>query len=104
MFTTLPSLAIYSAQAPPADVCTLHARGGAVDLFRDRSLESEILDYIVPGAYHPVIARTADGWYRVDARGAYGPAAGETPPETAWISDQYPIGLSGPCADVPLIP
>jgi hypothetical protein len=104
MFTSLPSFAIYSAQAPPADVCTVHARGGAVDLFRDRSLDSETFAYIVPGAYYPVLARTGDGWYRVDARGEYGLAAGGTPSETAWISDRYPIGLSGPCADVPLIP
>jgi hypothetical protein len=104
MFASLPSFAIYSGQAAPADVCTVHARGGAVDLFRDRSLESEILAYIVPGAYHPVIARTDDGWYRVDPQGAYRLAAGETPSDTAWLTDQYPIGLSGPCADVPLIP
>ena len=104
MVTSLPSFAIYSGRAPPADVCTVRTSGGAVDLFRERSLDSENFAYIIPGSYHPVLARTGDGWYRVDARDAYAPADGGTASETGWISDRYPIGLSGPCADVPLIP
>ena len=102
--TSLPSFAVYSGQAPPADVCTIRSTSiGVVDLFREPSLDSENFAYIIPGVFLPVLGKTADGWYLIDAQGSYDLASGGTASGKGWVSERYALGFSGPCADVPTI-
>ena len=104
--TSHPSYTIHTGEAPPSHVCTLRSTGvGSVDLFYEPYFESGIYAYVNPGTYHPVLGRSDDGWYQVDAQGAYDMGSGEAASWTGWASTRhYPIGLSGPCADVPFIP
>ena len=102
LISSPPSLALYSGQALPDDVCTIRSTSvGVVDIFRERSLDSENFAYITPGTYQPVLEKTADGWYWIDATGAYDLASGQNASGTGWVTDRSPIGLFGPCADVP---
>lgn len=103
--TSHPSHRIHTGEAPPAHVCTLRSTGvGIVDLFYEPYFESGIYAYINPGTYHPVLGRSDDGWYQVDAQGAYDKGSGGAASGTGWASTRhYSIGLSGPCADVPFI-
>jgi len=104
MVTSLPSFALYSGQALPDDVCTIRSTSvGVVDIFREHSLDSENFAYITPGTFQPVLGRTPDGWYWIDAVGAYDLQSGEVASGTGWVSDRSPIGLFGPCADVPVV-
>jgi len=102
--TSLPSFALYSGQALPDDACTIRSISvGVVDIFRERSLDAENFAYITPGTVQPVLGRTSDGWYWIDATGAYDLETGEAASGTGWVSDRSPIGLFGPCADVPVL-
>lgn len=103
--TSLPSFNIYTGEAPPADVCTLRSTSvGVVDLYHEPYLESGTFAYIIPGTYHPVLGSSKDGWYQVDAQGAHELGSGKAASGIGWVHTRYPIGLSGPCEDVPEIP
>jgi hypothetical protein len=105
MVTSLPSFALHSGQALPDDVCTIRSTSiGVVDIYRGPSLNSESFAYIIPGTFQPVLGRTPDGWYWIDAMGAYDMQSEEVASGTGWVSDRSPIGLFGPCADLPVLP
>ena len=104
MVAPFPSFALYSGQAPPDNVCTIRSRSpGVADLFREHSLDSENFAYITPGTFQPVLGRTSDGWYWIDATGAYDLQTGQVASGMGWVSDRSPISLFGPCEDVPLM-
>ncbi len=103
--TTLPSFYIHTGEAPPADVCTLRSTTiGVVDIYNEPYVESGIFAYIAPGTYHTVLGRSDDGWYKVDAQGAFHLDSGRVASEIGWVSPHYPNGLSGPCQAVPTVP
>ena len=103
--TSLPSFNIYTGEAPPTDFCTFRSTSvGVVDLYHEPFLESGTFAYIIPGTYHPVLGRSEDGWYQVDAQGAHEFGSGKAASGTGWVNTRYPIGLSGPCEAVPEIP
>lgn len=103
--TTLPSFYIYSGEAPPADVCTLRSTTiGVVDIYNEPYPQSGSFAYIAPGTYHTVLARSDDGWYKVDVQGAFHLDSGKVASGTGWVSPRHPYGLSGPCQAVPTVP
>ncbi len=102
---SLPSFYVHTGEAAPTHICTLRSTSiGVVDVYNEPYFESGIFAYIAPGTYHPVLGRSEDGWYKVDAQGAYLVVSGRVASGTGWVSTRYPIGLSGPCEAVPTIP
>lgn len=95
---------LYSGDAPPEGVCVL-ASGtiGAIDVLHEPSLSSEPFAFLVPGVFAPVLERTQDGWYRVDANVATLMVDESSAPETGWITDRYSIKLFGPCDTIPFV-
>jgi hypothetical protein len=101
---SLPSMTIFSRAALPEDVCTIRSTSiGVVEVFREPSPGSEAFAYIPPGKFLPALEMTSDGWFRIDAGGAYDLVSGETASGTGWVRDQAPVGTSGPCEDLPLL-
>jgi hypothetical protein len=92
---------LFSGDAPPEGVCVLISGTiGALDLYLEPSLSSKRVAFLDLNSYAPVLERTQDGWYRIDASDCIPWIESDSVPDSGWVADIMGIRLFGPCDNV----
>lgn len=95
---------VYSNRMPPEGICSLGTTGMMPQqLYEQRADEIERIIGIAPGLYLEVLARSAEGWYRVRTLPGESKTDGNSDPgTTGWFHSMEGTQFFGPCDAIPL--